>query len=210
MRLRSDFSAGWSIGWALRRRFSWKEEVGSTPAPAILRQGKINLKGFMKHIIICDIDGTIADCSHRKHFLEEEPKNWEGFFREDLVLQDKAIEATRHLLWMVCLSPDKYQILFITGRMEKHRAVTEKWLADKLWFLWMPAVYMRADCDFRPDYEVKEDYVTRLALARRTVFALEDTPAVVEMYRRHGIACWQVGEPQQWPTREEWAAGATI
>ena len=33
----------------------------------------------MANIILCDIDGTVADNSHRQHFLEGK-KDWDGFF----------------------------------------------------------------------------------------------------------------------------------
>ena len=31
--------------------------------------------------IIFDMDGTLADVSHRKHFVENNPKNWEAFYK---------------------------------------------------------------------------------------------------------------------------------
>ena len=37
--------------------------------------------GIMKKIVICDIDGTIANNDHRQHYLEGK-KDWEGFFSE--------------------------------------------------------------------------------------------------------------------------------
>jgi hypothetical protein len=33
----------------------------------------------MKNIILCDIDGTVANNDHRQHFLEGK-KDWDGFF----------------------------------------------------------------------------------------------------------------------------------
>ena len=29
--------------------------------------------------VICDIDGTVADCSHRLHWIQSKPKNWKAF-----------------------------------------------------------------------------------------------------------------------------------
>ena len=31
--------------------------------------------------IIVDIDGTIADCSHRLHYIKGEKKDWNSFFK---------------------------------------------------------------------------------------------------------------------------------
>jgi FMN phosphatase YigB (HAD superfamily) len=33
-------------------------------------------------IYIFDIDGTLADISHRLHFIQQEPKDWRGFYSE--------------------------------------------------------------------------------------------------------------------------------
>ena len=41
-----------------------------------------------KKIVICDIDGTIANNDHRQHFLEGK-KDWDGFFSE--LYKDKPI-----------------------------------------------------------------------------------------------------------------------
>lgn len=38
---------------------------------------------------IFDIDGTIADCSHRLHFITGEHKNWDAFY--DACLDDAPI-----------------------------------------------------------------------------------------------------------------------
>jgi membrane protease subunit (stomatin/prohibitin family) len=31
-------------------------------------------------VIICDLDGTLCDCEHRRHFTQGEEKNWDKFF----------------------------------------------------------------------------------------------------------------------------------
>ena len=42
----------------------------------------------MKDIIVCDLDGTLANCEHRVHHVQNKPKNWDAFYagvREDEV-----------------------------------------------------------------------------------------------------------------------------
>ena len=42
-----------------------------------------------KSICIFDIDGTLANCDHRLHYIKNKPKNWEAFYNEcmdDLVI----------------------------------------------------------------------------------------------------------------------------
>ncbi len=41
----------------------------------------------MTKIVIFDIDGTLADNSHRQHFLEGGKKDWKGFF--DAMVDDQ-------------------------------------------------------------------------------------------------------------------------
>ena len=43
----------------------------------------------MKNIILCDIDGTVANNDHRQHFLEGK-KDWDGFFSE--LVNDQPIQ----------------------------------------------------------------------------------------------------------------------
>ena len=35
----------------------------------------------MSKIVLCDIDGTVANNDHRQHYLEGK-KDWDGFFSE--------------------------------------------------------------------------------------------------------------------------------
>tara|TARA_B100000795_G_C22636774_1_gene374842 strand:- start:55 stop:219 length:165 start_codon:yes stop_codon:yes gene_type:complete len=44
----------------------------------------------MKNIILCDIDGTVANNDHRQHFLDGK-KDWDGFF--DALNKDKPIHS---------------------------------------------------------------------------------------------------------------------
>ena len=92
----------------------------------------------MKNIVLCDIDGTIANNDHRQHFLEGK-KDWDGFFSElsnDLPIQkviDKVIEE----------HSNGKEIVFVTGRPERHRSETEKWL--KKYFKFPIKIFMRPD-----------------------------------------------------------------
>ena len=79
----------------------------------------------MANIILCDIDGTVADNSHRQYFLEGK-KDWDGFFSElvnDLPIQiiiDKVIQE----------QANGKEIVFLTGRPERYRYSTTLWLKE--------------------------------------------------------------------------------
>ena len=65
-----------------------------------------------KKIVICDIDGTIANNDHRQHFLEGK-KDWDGFFSE-LNKIYQFIQYKKLLIYRTNMSP------FITGRPERY------------------------------------------------------------------------------------------
>ena len=70
----------------------------------------------MSNIILCDIDGTVANNEHRQHYLKNK-KDWKSFFDEmvnDIPIHDvinKIIEEKN----------EGKQIVFITGRPESYR-----------------------------------------------------------------------------------------
>jgi hydroxymethylpyrimidine pyrophosphatase-like HAD family hydrolase len=80
--------------------------------------------------VVLDMDETLADCSHRAHFVEKEVKDWDAFFAPERVIQDPVIPgAERVLAKFVEL---KYEIVVLTGRDESLRDTTMRWLLEKL------------------------------------------------------------------------------
>jgi hypothetical protein len=37
-------------------------------------------KNNIKKVIICDLNGTLCNIDHRRHFVEEEPQDWKSFY----------------------------------------------------------------------------------------------------------------------------------
>ena len=64
-----------------------------------------------KNIVLCDIDGTIANNDHRQHFLEGK-KDWDGFFGE--LINDSPIMPVIEKINQEVNNGNK--IIFITGR----------------------------------------------------------------------------------------------
>src|SRR5262249_43959202 len=149
---------------------------------------------IMARIVICDLDRTLADCSHRAHFLEREPKDWEGFFatqNDDLVI--KPI-----LELLDCVSEKGHQIHIVTARPERYRAVTAEWLKRHVvdWIAILMDGYrlhMRPDGDFRDDDIIKEEVLDRIG-PENVLFAIEDRDRIVAMYRRRGVVCLQCAD----------------
>lgn len=139
--------------------------------------------------VIFDIDGTLADCEHRRHFVTTRPKNWEAFHLaadRDTVIEPVA--ATMRLFLR-----NASRVVCCSGRMETYRDITERWLLRNA--LHPHAIYMRAANDTRPDDVIKEELLERiLADGFRPTLVFDDRQRVVDMWRRRGLICAQVAE----------------
>ena len=139
------------------------------------------------HTVIFDIDGTLADIEHRRHYVRAAKPNWKAFnaaMGEDTVIP--AVADLYRTLW----NSGAYDLQLVTGRNEAFRKVTETWLTwNDLPF---NRLSMRADKDYRPDHLVKEEILERfLSEGRTMLFAVDDRQQVVDMWRRRGITCLQ-------------------
>jgi len=140
-------------------------------------------------IVLCDIDGTVADITHREHLLKKNSKgrvNWKAFFS----LMDKDV-VREHIKDMIYMSWPDCQVVFLTGRPEDYRDVTEKWLDDN-GFEYIE-LHMRPLGDRRPDYIVKSEFVLTLMEKYDIVIALEDREPVIKMLREVNIPIFDAG-----------------
>lgn len=137
-------------------------------------------------IAIVDIDGTIADLSHRLHFIQSSPKDWDRFF--DAMIEDTVIPGMRHFIWAVCAH---YTLVYLTGRPESHRRHTMRWLV--LHEFPEGDLVMRKVGDHRADTVVKAELYRDEVLSQRgdAKLAIEDRKGVVEMWRALGILTLQ-------------------
>jgi phosphatidate phosphatase APP1 len=137
--------------------------------------------------VIVDIDGTLADISHRRHHLEGKRKRWGKFFQamdRDLPIPEVAARVRQ-------LSQD-HTIVLVSGRPEDFRGVTEEWLRkhkipyEQLW--------MRKSGDFRADDLVKEEILEQHLRKEEIKLVIDDRPRVIRMWRRHGLEVEDVGD----------------
>jgi hypothetical protein len=135
-------------------------------------------------IAIFDIDGTLADISHRKHHVEKKPKDWDAFFQG--MSQDKVIHSIARLCNILYASGLK--ILLCSGRSEEHRAETVQWLAEN--GVNYHELILRRDGDRRTDTIVKREMLAGLDRSK-ILFVVEDRNGVVDMWRSEGLICLQ-------------------
>ena len=142
--------------------------------------------------IIFDLDGTLANCDHRLHFIQNKPKNWKAFFEG--MDCDAPITSTIALAQSLYGSYDN--LIFCTGRPDNYRQITRDWLVAHVGD-WTPncLLYMRRVGDGRPDYVIKEEALMDMRTnGHDPKIAFEDRDQVVDMWRRNGLICCQVAK----------------
>lgn len=163
----------------------------STPANPVEPTMKSTLV-TKKPAILFDLDGTLADPYHRRHFVRVKPKNWVAFFKAQV--DDAVIEPIAHIL-RGCFESyrDKYKIVIFTARPDNYRGDTEAWL--KKHNLSYDAIYMREAKDNRDDSITKKEMLDKLrADGYDPIAVFDDRPKVVRMWQREGILCFPVAD----------------
>ena len=136
--------------------------------------------------IIVDIDGTLANCEHRVHHVEKNPKDWTAFNAE--MHKDELNEWCAELV--SGMKAQGVSIILLTGRGEKSRSKTEDWL--NMFSISFDKLFMRSAEDSRDDHEVKREiFLDLIQPDYETLFVVEDRLSVVEMWRKLNITCLQ-------------------
>lgn len=181
--------------------------------PHVIYQMALEYKRIpYQKFVLCDIDGTLADATHRLHYLEETPKNWKGFFG------DMGEDPFRKEIWEQVLATAKEhgaRIILMSGRPDTHRGVTDQWLDrngihDMAWMtakgyreedlsesvkplVGYETIIMRRAGDSRPDEDVKKALLEKYLLHQDIVKVFDDRPRVIRMWRELGLDVVDVG-----------------
>lgn len=155
----------------------------------------------MKHVIICDIDGTIADVRHRLRYIQnpdgtkKKKPDWDSFHAacvDDTPFLDviRLVDALR--IGTCGCGYGRLDLYFLSGRNDVARKQTEKWL-DAHEFPHYKALVMRKAGDRRPDTEIKLEMIRELGLTPNDVLCIfDDRQCVVDMWRENGHRVMQV------------------
>lgn len=147
----------------------------------------------MPSVLIVDIDGTIADVSHRLHYVQGEgKKNWKQFFKE--IANDKVNLPVAETIHYFCNYSEEQAIPFVycSGRPDNYKKETEEWL-DKNVIGYHDHLFMRPRNDRRPDFIIKEIILDFEILTRyRPFLVLDDRSSVISMWRNRGLTAFQV------------------
>jgi phosphoglycolate phosphatase-like HAD superfamily hydrolase len=139
-------------------------------------------------LYIFDLDGTLADCRHRLHYI---PHDWPAFHAA--CVYDQPIMSnikTLHTLYYAA----NCDVWIVSGRNECARAATMHWLEQHNIWVENEELMMRADGDFRPEDVVKQEVLDNMLDEDRAriVAVFDDRQRVVDMWRRNGVTCFQV------------------
>jgi phosphoglycolate phosphatase-like HAD superfamily hydrolase len=139
---------------------------------------------------IFDIDGTLADCTHRLHYIQQHPKDWSAFY--SACVDDRPI---KHMVEVAKYLENFRPIVLVTGRSEIVRSETLHWLLEIGVFA--ARIYMRRDGDHREDSIIKIEMLQQIRDdGYEPIMVFEDRARVVAAWRVAGIPCAQVAEGQ--------------
>lgn len=146
----------------------------------------------MKHTIIVDLDGTLANIDHRLHLIQTKPPQWNTFF--ELCDEDTLIIPVATLV-NTMYNAGLFQIIILSSRMETVKSKTERWLSSNE--VHYHHLIMREKDDFRPDHIIKKGMLLKAPnenVKDDILFILADRDSVVKMWRDLGYTCLQVAK----------------
>jgi hypothetical protein len=174
-------------------------------------------------MIVFDLDGTLANCEHRLHFVKktempvcscahttdffhccDECKfewnqwkhNWQAFY--EACDKDEIIQPVKTIFinfWDLYDKP----VQIWSGRCESVRNKTQNWLSSH----GLPIgsfLKMRPIGDRRTNSDLKEAWYNDLSIleGKKIDMVFEDDPSTIDMFRKHGIFvfdCNQLNKP---------------
>lgn len=134
-------------------------------------------------LVIVDIDGVLADVTHRQHHLEGSRRDWSAFFAA--AAEDSLITAGAQAVLDAAARGES--VAYLTGRPERLRSVTESWLTGHGLPVDSELLVMRPDRDRRPARLFKVQAVRLLAAAHTIQAVWDDDPQVVDAVRSAGF-----------------------
>lgn len=141
-------------------------------------------------VAIVDIDGVLADATHREHHLAGRPKDWTAFFA--------AVDGDAPMpsgIGRVVELAQEHGVVLLTGRPESCRASTLEWLGR--FEVPFAELVMRPEEDHRPAYVFKAQVVRGRWSPAEVSLILDDDPRVVEALQHQGYPAELAVGPSQ-------------
>ena len=149
-----------------------------------------------KLTVVFDVDGTIADVEHRRHFVNG--NTMDGRTNNDWVSFRKETVNDTPVQW-VCDIAKRFiaqgdEVAFFSARNESERDITEKqiseWIGDG-----HKGVFLRPNDDFTPDDVFKSELADKfIDMGGKIDLIFDDRQKVVDMWRDKGFTVVQVAD----------------
>lgn len=140
-------------------------------------------------VIVFDIDGCLADDSHRAHFRDA--KKWDEYFAA--AKDDKPIYGLVSNLMMQSNIHCMASSIFLTTRNESIREITANWLDRNFACCYFEDLMssdhmiMRGARDFRPANVIKREEMLKLMDQYEVICAIDDDPETCKVYQDLGL-----------------------
>jgi len=161
-------------------------------------------------VVVCDLDGTLADIEKRRHLVQGE-KKWKEFF--EAIPTDTLRSEVLAQVKKVALENDA-KIILVSARPENYRRITTEWLVSNgICLVERPGhgvwnvdpkdrvpyelLIMRNSNDTRPDTEVKAEIIDNYLSKLNIVAWFDDRPSVIRTIREKGINVIDVGDGKE-------------
>ncbi len=148
-------------------------------------------------IVVFDIDGTLADTSHRQHLnprywvgQKGKKPSWDDFHAAHV--DDTSVLSVAVLHARLRLRASN-EVIYVTGRNEAFRESTAMWMSRHAF---NGEIIMRPDNDYRPNWEFKLDALNEI-WARYTAVPMlwvDDNASVQEHLEPAGVPVLLVPE----------------
>jgi len=181
---KGERSVGPAVLLSFFERFIGKDGFSLPPRPtsdttSVKFKPVAPFEPFLPWAVIVDIDGTLA------HITEGGRSPYDGHRVGEDILDTTIADIVSEYYAL------GYRILVTTGRDEKHREVTAKWLKDN--YVRHHELIMRPLDDTRNDAIIKDElYEQHIAGKYNVAFVLDDRNRVVDMWRAKGLKTLQV------------------
>lgn len=143
----------------------------------------------MKHIVVFDLDGTLAEVAHRRHLVEN--KQWREFYAA-------CIYDTPNIPVIRTFQAHRQSgatLYIASGRSDEVKRQTVSWLQEH--DCYPDYLYMRRACDHQPDHKLKRSWLYDGSIPKEEILCVyDDRQSIVDMWRSEGLACFQVAPGQ--------------
>lgn len=129
-------------------------------------------------MIVLDLDGSVADNTHRAHLIPKEKGTTEQWAEFNLACEKDSLilpvwEMVRNIYWHT-----GHSVYVVTGRSELCREQTRRWLENH--GIRYTLLIMRPDWDHRKAVDFKREKFKELGIGSEDL-VVEDDPAIIKM-----------------------------